>query len=100
MNNSIKVIKVAYKKFDKALEKELNTLGIDPEKLLQAFYIFIGDIKYTLRVAKSVDKYLYTISLLAPEKKTPCYIAYMVFDVVTGDTKITKVYLNNVGIND
>lgn len=100
MNNSVKVIKVAYKKFDRALEKELNTLDIDPEKLVQAFYIFIGDVKYTLTVSRSPDMYVYKVTLLAPKKVTACYIAGVQFDINTGNIKITKVYLNNVGIND
>lgn len=98
VNNSIKVIKAAYKKFDRALEKELNTLDIDPEKLLQAFYLFISDTKYTLRVLKSPDKYVYKVTLVAPDTVTACYIARIVFDVNTGDTKITNTYLNNVAL--
>lgn len=98
MNNSIKVIKAAYKKFDRALEKELNNLDIDPEKLLQAFYLFIRDTKYTLRILKSPDKYVYKVTLAAPDTVAACYDSRMVFDVNTGDTKITNTHLNNVAL--
>lgn len=97
LKKAVKSLQSANNEFNKALEKELNTLDIHTERLLQAFYIFIGDIKYTLKIRKHPDKYEYKISLYCLQKESPSYVGNMCFDIHTGNIKIISTYLNTIG---
>ena len=93
-DKAIKSIQKAEIMFNAELSKDIDTLDIQPDVLLQEFYVFIGHTKYVLRVHKEEHKYIYNISLRIQSEIL--YRARMSFDIYTGRVKIPNVYLNNI----
>ena len=94
MLNSTSVIQNALKKFNKELMEKVDSLEIDTEVAFQAYYVFIGDNKYSLRILKSTTEYKWDVTI--EDDAVRYYHALMDIDVHTGKAKVLHVYLNNL----
>ena len=62
-NKTILAYKKAVQNINKAVEKEINSFEMNYDKVVQYFYIFIGDIKYECAIIKHANKYNYDIKI-------------------------------------
>lgn len=78
----------------KHIEKELDSLDIDPEfTYVQSFYMFIDDSSYVLQVIKQKHLYRYDFTLTnVIGNLRACFK----FNEYTGKVNIIKTYENNI----
>ena len=62
-NKKIEAYKKAVQNINRAVEKEIDSFKIDYDKVVQYFYIFVGDIKYECAVIKHANVYKYDIKI-------------------------------------
>ena len=62
-NKTILAYKKAVQNINKAVEKEIDSFKLDYDKVVQYFYVFIGDEKYECVVIKHTNVYKYDIKI-------------------------------------
>ena len=85
----------SYKKLmaqiNKEIEKELDILPIDCEKVVQKFYSFIVDTKCELIIVKHNGAYLYDLTIRNYETEENIFKAVFKFNIYTGNINIVAV---------
>ena len=94
-NKTIEAYKKAIQNINRAVEKEIDSFDIDYDKVVQYFYIFIGDIKYECAVIKHANCYNYDIKIFASNDNI-FYIANFRISEHTGKAIIYDVIELNV----
>ena len=89
-NKTILAYKKAVQNINKAVEKEIDSFKIDYDKVVQYFYIFVGDIKYECAVIKHANVYKYDIKIFKTTDDI-FYIANFKFNEYTGNAYIYDV---------
>lgn len=95
-NKTIEAYKKAVQNINKAVEKEIDSFEMDYDKVVQYFYIFIGDIKYECAIIKHANKYNYDIKIFEFESADITYYAEFRFSEHTGKSIIYNVKLLNI----
>lgn len=95
-NKTIEAYKKAVQNIDKAIEKEIDSFEIDYEKIVQYFYIFIGDVKYECAIIKHANNYNYDIKIFDFTSGEMLYYAEFRISEHTGKAIIYDVIQLNV----
>jgi S-ribosylhomocysteine lyase LuxS involved in autoinducer biosynthesis len=94
-NKTIEAYKKAVQNINKAVEKEIDSFDIDYDKVVQYFYIFVGDIKYECAVIKHANKYNYDIKIFTANDNI-FYIANFKISEHTGKAMVYELKVLNI----
>lgn len=91
-NKTIEAYKKAVQTINKAVEKEIDSFEMDYDKVVQKFWIFLGDEKYECVIIKHQNTYKYDIKIF-DEFDTIIYLALFRISEHTGKAVIYDVKL-------
>ena len=94
-NKTIEAYNKAVQNINRDIEKEIDSFEMDYDKIVQYFYIFIGDIKYECAVIKHANKYNYDIKIFTSNDNI-FYIANFRISEHTGKAIIYDIIQLNV----
>lgn len=95
-NKTIEAYKKAIQNINRAVEIEIDSFEMDYDKVVQKFWIFIGDVKYECVIIKHANKYNYDIKIFELESADMTYNAAFRFSEHTGKSIIYNVKLLNI----
>lgn len=93
---TIEDYKKAIQNINKAIEKEIDSFEMDYDKIVQKFWIFLGDEKYECAIIKHAHKYNYDIKIFDFISADMVYYAEFRFSEHTGKAIIYDLKVLNI----
>lgn len=94
-NKTIEAYKKAIQNINKAVEKEIDSFEMNYDKVVQKFWIFLGDVKYECVIIKHQNTYKYDIKIF-DKFDTVIYLAQFRISEHTGKAIIYDVITLNI----